>query len=69
MKKLGMRFSISKHRDIKDATLNDWWQEYDALFFESGDLKKAYDHQVSQLEPRQIPSGSRQIFNLSRWLK
>lgn len=69
MKKLGMRFSISKHRDIKDATLNEWWQEYDALFFESGDLKKAYDHQVSHLEPRQIPSGSRQIFNLSRWLK
>lgn len=69
MKKLGMRFVLSKHRNLKDATIREWWQEYDELFSESGDLKQAYRHQVRFIEPRKVPSGKQQVFNLSRWLK
>lgn len=69
MKKLGMRFVLAKHRNLKDATIKDWWQEYEELFTESGDLKQAYRHQVRFVEPRNIPSGKQQVFNLSRWLK
>jgi|GEM_PF-7061826 len=69
MKKLGLRFVLSKHRNLDDATLKAWWHEYDALFLEEDDLHLAYRHQIEHVEPKKIPSNNRQVFNLSRWLK
>lgn len=69
MKKLGLRFVLSKHRDLQDATLKEWWQDYDAMFAGSYDPARAYAYQVKRVEPKAVPTSKQQIFNLSRWLK
>lgn len=69
MKKLGMRFVLTKHKQLDDAVIKEWWQDYDALFAGSYDASRAYAYQVNRIEPKSVPTSKQQIFNLSRWLK
>jgi hypothetical protein len=69
MKKLGMQFSLTKHRALSDSVLQSWFQEYNELFAEITDLNQAYQHQIRHIESKTVPTVGRQVFNLSRWLK
>ena len=68
-KKLGVTFNLIKHSKLPDETLKKYWYAYDQIFALTTDLNKAYQVQQTHVEFQTVPSGKKQAFDLSRWLR